>query len=149
MSVEENKNVVRRHYEELFNDRNLAVAAEITAADYVEHGVAPLRTSRGHSLDPVESLKGTVRWLTSAFPDLHIEIDDMIAEDDKVLAYITMRGTHEGEFQGIAPTGRSFQVKAMHLFRVRDGKAVEHWAVREDLPMLLQLGQTLVSAERG
>lgn len=147
MSVEENKRVVRRHYEELFNDRNLDVAAEITAADYVEHGVAALRSTRERAADPIESLKGTVRWLTSAFPDLRIEIEDLVAEGDKVLAYITMRGTHRGEFQGIAPTGRSFEAKAMHLFRIRDGKAVEHWAVREDLPMLLQLGQRLVPAE--
>ena len=72
----------------------------------------------------------------------------MIAEEDKVLAYITMRGTHKGEFQGIAPSGRRFEAKAMHLFRIRAGKAVEHWAVREGLPMLLQLGQTLVPAEQ-
>ena len=147
VSLEDNKAVVRRHYEELFNNRNLDIAAEITAADYIEHGVAPLRSSRGQAADPVESLKGTVRWLTSAFPDLRIEVDDMIAEGDKVLAYITMRGTHRGEFQGLEPTGRTFEAKAMHLFRIRDGKAVEHWAVREDLPMLLQLGQTLVPAQ--
>ena len=146
MSLEDNKRVVRRHYEELFNKRNLDIAAEITAADYIEHGVAPLRSSRGQAADPVENLKGTVRWLTSAFPDLRIELDDMIAEDDKVLAYITMRGTHRGDFQGIAPTGRTFEAKAMHLFRIRDGKAVEHWAVREDLPTLLRLGQTVVRA---
>ena len=147
VSLESNKAVIRRHYEELFNDRNLDIAAEITAADYIEHGVAPPRSSPGQAADPIESLKGTVRWLTNAFPYLRIEIDDMIAEGDKVLAYITMRGTHRGEFQGLEPTGRTFEAKAMHLFRIRDGKAVEHWAVREDLPMLLQLGQTLVPAK--
>ncbi len=94
----------------------------------------------GERPNPLESLKGTVRWLVGAFPDLRFEIDDLVAEGDKVLAYVTMRGTHEGEFQGIAPTGRSFETTAMHLFRVRDGKAVEHWAVRDDLRLLLQLG---------
>ena len=147
MSLEENKAVVRRHYEELFNRRNLAIAAEITSPDYVEHGVAAMRTTREEtSPDPVEGLRNTVRWLTAAFPDLYITVDDLIAEGDKVFAHITMRGTHEGKFQGIAPTGRTFEARAMHLFRVRDGKAVEHWAVREDLPMLLQLGMRVVPA---
>ncbi len=145
MSLDANKDVVRRHYEELFNRRDLGVAPEITSPDYVEHGVAAMRTAREETApDPVEGLRNTVRWLTAAFPDLHITVDDLVAEGDKVFAYITMRGTHEGEFQGSAPTGRSFEARAMHLFRVRDGKAVEHWAVREDLPMLLQLGMRLV-----
>jgi steroid delta-isomerase-like uncharacterized protein len=144
VSLDANKNVVRRHYEELFNSRDLGVAAEITGEDYVEHGVAAFAERVGDRPDPIEGLKETVRWLTGAFPDLRIEVDDLVAEGDKVLAYITMRGTHEGEFQGIPPTGRSFEARAMHLFRIRDGKAVEHWAVREDLPMMLQLGLRLV-----
>jgi steroid delta-isomerase-like uncharacterized protein len=144
MSLDANKDVVRRHYEELFNQRDLDMAAEITSEDYVEHGVAAFAERVGDRPDPVEGLRETVRWLTAAFPDLRIEVEDLVAEGDKVLAYITMRGTHRGEFQGIEPSGRSFEVKAMHLFRIRDGKAVEHWAVREDLPMLLQLGLRVV-----
>ena len=147
MSLRENKDVIRRHYEELFNGRRLDIAAEITAEDYVEHGVAAFAERVGDRPDAVEGLKETVRWLTDAFPDLHIEINDLVAEGDKVLAYITMRGTHEGLFQGIPPSGRTFEAKAMHLFRIRDGKAVEHWAVREDLPMLLQLGLRVVPGD--
>src|SRR5687768_15415508 len=98
MSLEANKAVIRRHYNELFNERRLEIAGEITAADYVEHGVAALAERAGERPNPVDSLKGTVRWLVAAFPDLRFEIDDLVAEGDKVLAYVTMRGTHEGEF---------------------------------------------------
>ena len=140
MSVEANKRVVRRHYDQLFNERRLDLAGELTSPDYLEHGIAPLAERVGDRVDPVEGLKETVRWLTAAFPDLRIGVDELIAEGDKVVSYITMRGTHLGEFQGIPPTGRSFDVKAMHLFRVADGKCVEHWAVRDDLRMLQQLG---------
>jgi len=125
MALEDNKHVIRRHYGELFNGRRLEMASEITAEDYIEHGVAPLRTSRARAAEPIESLRDTVRWLTSAFPDLHIEIDDMVAEGDKVLAYITMRGTHEGEFQGKAPTGRSFEARALVPRARRQGR--QHW----------------------
>ncbi len=140
MSLEGNKEVIRRHFEQMWNERDLDVVPEITAADYVEHGIAPLRRSTGPRPDPIESMKGTVRWLTAAFPDLRFAIDDVIAEGEKVVAYVTMRGTHQGEFQGIAATGKEVEAKAVHIFRLVGGKAVEHWAVRDDLTVLLQLG---------
>lgn len=62
-----------------------------------------------------------------AFPDMHIEVEDMIAEGDKVSARVAMSGTHQGEFQGIAPTGKQVQVRAIDIFRIANGKIVEHW----------------------
>ena len=62
-----------------------------------------------------------------AFPDARIEVEDMITEGDKVTARVAMSGTHQGEFQGIAPTGIQVQVRAIDIFRIANGKIVEHW----------------------
>ena len=78
--------------------------------------------------------------LRTAFPDLHYDTEELIAEDDKVVARTTMRGTHTGPFLGIPPTGRRFEQQQIHILRFVDGKAVEHRAVRDDLGMLQQLG---------
>jgi predicted ester cyclase len=78
--------------------------------------------------------------LRTAFPDLHFTIEDLVGEGDTVAGRVTMSGTHLGPFQGIPPTGRSFQQAHMHFVRFRDGKAIEHRAVRDDLGMMRQLG---------
>ena len=84
--------------------------------------------------------------LRRAFPDLHFTIEELVAEGDTVAGRVTMSGTHLGPFQGIPPTGRSFQQNHMHFVRFRDGKAIEHRAVRDDLGMMRQLGVISASA---
>ena len=143
MALEENKRVVRRHFEEIFNEQNLKVIEEITALDYREHGVAPFQAPTSEtkeSPDGPDSLRRTAQWLLTAFPDLHFTIERLIAENDMVAVRLVMEGTHKGTFQGIAPTGKRIQGTRTDLFRVRDGKITEHWANRDDLGMLLQLG---------
>jgi predicted ester cyclase len=78
--------------------------------------------------------------LRTAFPDLHFTIEELIAEGDVVAGRLTMSGTHEGPLMGMPPTGRSVQQAHMHFVRFRDGKAVEHWGVRDDLGMMQQMG---------
>jgi predicted ester cyclase len=78
--------------------------------------------------------------LTTAFPDHRIDIVDMVAEGDKVVMRITFSGTHQGSYMGIAPTGKHFTMELINITRVVNGKAVEHWGVRDDLGMLQQLG---------
>jgi predicted ester cyclase len=78
--------------------------------------------------------------LHSAFPDHHITIEVMVAEGDKVVMLNTYSGTHEGEFMGIAPTGKRFVQRQVHVMRFVDGKAVEHWGLRDDLGQMQQLG---------
>jgi predicted ester cyclase len=68
-----------------------------------------------------------------AFPDLHAELHQLVAEGDLVVGRLILSGTHQGEFMGVPPTGRSFPVQHMHMYRVADGKAAEHWACRDDL----------------
>jgi len=87
-----------------------------------------------------ESARQVVMMLRTAFPDLHFTIEELVAEGDTVAGRVTMRGTHLGPFQGIPPPGRSFQQAHMHFIRFRDGKAIEHRAVRYDLGMMQPLG---------
>jgi len=131
---ETNKAQFRRTYEELFNQGNLAVTDELIAPDFLNHEAPP-----GMNRGP-ESARQLVTWLRSAFPDLHFTIEELVAEGDTVVGRVTMSGTHQGPFQGIPPTGRSFQQAQMHFVRFRDGKGVEHRAVRDDLGLMQQLG---------
>jgi steroid delta-isomerase-like uncharacterized protein len=135
MSLDANKTLARRIWDDVFNNRNLGVADELVAPDAVNHEAGPGAPSRGP-----ESLKAAVTWLSTAFPDMHMAIDDVLAEGDKVVLQTTMSGTHQGTFMGIAPTGRRFAQRQVHFLRIKDGKAVEHWAVRDDLGFLQQLG---------
>jgi predicted ester cyclase len=84
--------------------------------------------------------RGLANMLRTAFPDLHFEIEELIAEGDTVAGRLSMSGTHEGALMGMPPTGHSMRQDHMHFVRFRDGKAVEHWGVRDDLSMMQQLG---------
>jgi predicted ester cyclase len=130
----ENKAQFRRTYEELLNGGELSVADELVAPDFVNHEAPP-----GKDRGP-ESMRGLATMLRTAFPDLHFTIEDLVAEGDTVAGRLTMSGTHEGPLMEMAPTGRSVHQDHMHIVRFRDGKALEHWGVRDDLSMMQQLG---------
>src|SRR5437660_5416469 len=110
MSSEENKAQYRRTFEEVFNQGNLALIDELVAPDFLNHEVPPGMNNRGP-----ESTQQVVRMLRTAFPDLHFTIEELVAEGDTVAGRVTMSGTHLGPFQGIPPTGRSFQQEHMHF----------------------------------
>ena len=143
-SEEENKAQYRRTFEEVFNQGNLALVDELVAPDFLNHEVPLGMNNRGP-----ESTRQVVRMLRTAFPDLHFTIEELVAEGDTVAGRVTMSGTHLGPFQGIPPTGRSFQQAHMHFVRFRDGKAIEHRAVRDDLGMMRQLGVIPAPANAG
>ena len=134
MSVEENKALFRRTYEELLNGGDLSVAEQLVAPDFVNH-----EAPRGRDRGP-ESMRGLAVMLRTAFPDLHFEIEELLAEGDVVAGRLSMSGTHEGPLMGTPPTGRSVRQEHMHFVRFEDGKAMEHWGVRDDLGMMQQLG---------
>jgi len=138
---ERNKVQFRRTYEEMFHQGNLAVADELIAPDCINHEVPPGMNNRGP-----ESARQVVTMLRSAFPDLHFTIEELVAEGDTVVGRVTMSGTHQGPFMGMAPTGRSLRQAQVHFVRFRDGKGIEHRAVRDDLGIMQQLGVIPVSA---
>ncbi len=134
MSVDVNKAVVQRLYDDLFNRARLAVADELVAADYRSHAAPP-----GTPAGP-DGLRQAVALLRAAFPDGRYVMEDLIGEDDRVAARLVFRGTHRGPYRGIPPTGRRVVQAQLHLLRLAAGQVAEHWALREDLALLEQLG---------
>jgi steroid delta-isomerase-like uncharacterized protein len=137
MSTTANKEIVRRFYEEVFNQRNVDAIDELVHPEFVNHDPTPVA-----SRDP-ESMKQFIHTMTQAFPDHHHAIEDLIAEGDKVVMRCTLTATHHGLFPGfleMPPTGKSICQRQIHILRVRDGKVAEHRVVRDDLMMMQQLG---------
>jgi predicted ester cyclase len=138
---EANKELVRRHFEEIFNRKNLAVCDEIMAEDFVEHAAAPFAPSAPGRVNGPQAMRATAEWLLAQFPDLHMTIEAIVAEGDTVAVRILSEGTNLGAFNGVMPpTGKHFVARQSHWFRVANNKLAEHWATREDLPAMLQLG---------
>jgi predicted ester cyclase len=140
MSIEENKALDRRSYEE-FNKHNWAGVEEDLAPDYVVH-------FPGADMD-VAGMKQLTRGIWTAFPDAYVVVEDVIAEGDKVVSRCTMRGTHQGDFMGIAPTGKQISYTWIAIDRIKDGKFVEGWANSDDLGLMQQLGAIPQMAQTG
>lgn len=103
MPVEENRDVIRRAYEELWNERNVGVVDELVAEDFLNHA-APPGKQRGR-----QGLKDVVRMFEGAFPDFRYEVEDVISEGDKVAVRDVFRGTHQGDFMGVPATGSTWR----------------------------------------
>ena len=133
MSIEENKNIVRR-YQEIYNSNDLDSLSEVVAEDLLTPKIMP-------GMEP--GLKGGkqvhARTLIG-MPDWHTAIDDMVAEGDKVVARITMTGTHTGDFWGIPATGKRVAFTGIYIVRIANGKVVEHWGEEDAVSLLQQLG---------
>jgi steroid delta-isomerase-like uncharacterized protein len=135
LSAEENKAVVRRMLDELFNRGNLDLAEEIIASDFVEHD-----PNMPEDLHGPEEFKEYVAAYRSAFPDIHIAVEDQVAEEDKVATRWTGTGTHEGDLSGIAPTGIRTTVAGMDISRISGGKIAESWSSYDMMGLMHQLG---------
>ena len=133
MVLEQNKAIVRRLGEEVWNNGDLAVVDELVAPDFVGYGPGK-RTTRGP-----ERLKQTVLRMRTAFPDLHFTVEDELAIGDKVVTRWTGRGTHQGEWRGIAPTGKYVTLAGIAIRRIAGGKIVERWVNTDQLGMITQL----------
>lgn len=138
---EANKNLVRRHFQLIWNQRDDAACDELMADDYTENAAAPFATAQPGKVHGPTAMRGTVAWLTTQFPDMRMEVESLIAEDDLVVARVVSTGTNLGDLPGGPPaTGQTFTARQCHWFRIVDGKLAEHWAVRDDLSAMLQLG---------
>ena len=133
--------LARRIFEEVFNEQKLDACGEIFARDYVEHAVAPFQTEEPGIVDGPEHMRGVVTWLRDQFPDMQMTVEAIAAEGDTVAVLVRSEGTNTGKLNGVMPpTGKRFSARQSHWYRVVDGKLAEHWATREDLPTMLQLG---------
>ena len=134
MDLEANKKLVRRQFEELINNKNLTVIDSDMAADFIDHEAAP-------SLAPgLEGVRQHISGLHQNCPDLHVTIEDIIAEGDRVVVRNTWRGTHTGPAFGVPPTGKSFVLKGIVVWRIRDSQICERWATLDRLGLQQQLG---------
>lgn len=136
MSTEQNKATVRRFYEEMLSGHDLGVAGELFTENFVDHDP----DDPGGRLSGVEGAREEVGQYIAAFPDMQVSVDDLFGEEDRVVVRGTLRGTHQGAFAGIPPTGKSVTVGAMQAFRLVDGKIAEAWLSIDRLGMLQQLG---------
>ena len=130
MSLEANKAIVRRWFEAT-NKQNLSVYDDLVAPDFVDH----TRQVRGR-----ENVKQFVTMVFKAFPDFHANIEDLIAEGDKVWVRVKITMTHTVEYRGIAPTGKKITETSVSINRIVDGKIVEQWYVTDDMDFYKQLG---------
>ena len=131
---EENKALVRGIVDEAWNRGQLAVVDEAFAPDYQEHNPRP-------GQEPgIAGYKGGVEMMRAAFPDLSLDVRDIIAEGDRVAILYTLHGTHDAELMGIPASGQRVLSEGMVFARVRDGKVIERWGVQDMLTLLQQIG---------
>ncbi len=133
MSTEANKSLIRRYYEEVLNGGKVALLDELAVPDYDEHSPFPGQPNG------VEGLKARVGAIVGSFRP-RFTLNELVAEADTVVAYWTNTGTHQGEFMGIPPSGRTVTISGVDIHRLRGGRMAEHWHVIEQLQMLQQLG---------
>jgi steroid delta-isomerase-like uncharacterized protein len=134
MDADAMKRFALERVEALFNRGEIDRVEEFVTPDFVNHEAWP-------GEDPgYEGFKLRLRRLHDAISDLRMEVHEVIAEGDLVAYRATLSGAHTGALLGVPPTNRPFSVQHMHMLRIRDGKASEHWATRDDLGMLQQLG---------
>jgi serine phosphatase RsbU (regulator of sigma subunit) len=132
-AAEENKAIFRRYVEEIPNQGNMMVADEIFDR-YISHQPDGSTLVRGP-----EDVKRFTGEFHSAFPDLHVSIEEQIAEGDKVVSHFTIRGTHQGDFRGLAPTGKQIALTGVTTFRFSpEGKVVETWDSYDQLSLMRQ-----------
>jgi steroid delta-isomerase-like uncharacterized protein len=143
MSVEENKAVVQRYLEEFVNQKNLAVFDELVADDggMTCGGVAARFEGR-------ESIRDSAKAALSAFPNLQLRIDEVVAEGDKVVVRWTGRGNHEGDFLGIEPTGQVVPVSNVEIYELENGKIKSIRVQPDILPLVERLPDFMAAAQR-
>lgn len=135
MSTQENKDLVRRWWEALNQRSAQQIIDDTYASDYILHDPS--------LAEPVQGVDGVREFVTSvltAFPDAQYTIESLIAEGDKVAQQISVRGTHQAEFQGIPATGKPVAVWVMLISRIANGKVVEEWQMFDALGMLKRMG---------
>lgn len=125
-----NTDTVRAFIEAFWNVRSLDTTDRFLAPDYIDHAYTP---------PTVEGLKATAAELAAALPDHRSTIEDVVAQGDKVVTRMMLRGTHGGPFRGAAPTGNMIEVNVYRMYRLAGGKIAEHWALLDTATLLRQI----------
>lgn len=133
MSAETNKAIVRRVFNEVVNNGNVGVADELIGPNYMNHPFPVPATGP-------EAFKMVVALFRTAFPDITVTLEDVVAEGDLVATRGYFTGTHQGDFNGIPPTGKAINAPYIDLWRLENGKAAENWVQIDMMGILQQLG---------
>ena len=132
MSPEQNKSIVRRYIEQVYNQNNPSVLDELLAPNYVRYLAAGAPLDREQQIARLEGMR-------MAFPDIHLDLVRLIAEGEFVTLQVILRGTHRGTFMGIEASGREIAVPAIDIVRLENGKMVEHWGGMDSGVLMQQL----------
>jgi steroid delta-isomerase-like uncharacterized protein len=133
MPTDRNKQIVRRFIDEIFVAGRPETVDELLADDFVGH----TWPSTGR---PKDDLKAAIGMTRAALADIRFTIDDLIAEDDRVVARVTASARQVGEFMKMPASGKRYEIGEIHIFRLRDGTVVEHWHQFDQMGMMRQLG---------
>ncbi len=133
MTLEDNKALVRRFIDEIFVEGRLDAVDELVADDFVAHTWRSTGDGKG-------DLKRAIERVGQGLADARFVVEDVIAEDDRVAVRVTASATQVGEFMGLPPSGRTYTIGEIHIFRIRDGKVTEHWHQFDQMALMRQLG---------
>ena len=120
MSIEANKAIIRTLYEKIFNEGQVAVVDKLFSPHFVDHSTPEQETGSA-------GVKAYIEQVRKGFPDIHVTIEDLLAEGESIAVRTTWRGTHQGVYEGVEATGKHVERTMMQIFRIRDGKIVEEW----------------------
>ena len=143
ISVDDNKALVRRFYEEVWDRGNTDFAFQVFADDYVRHDLRPT-----DALPGPEGQKKIADDFRAAFPDLRFLVDLIVGEDDYVAARWTATGTHSGRWGAVEPTGSQATFSGVNIYRFENGKVAEIWNHRDDLGLAEQVGASMYAGAR-
>ena len=135
MSIKDNKAIIRRYFDEVFNQGNMEVVDELVARDVSGQDAAIDETRT------IEDLKEVVVLFHTAFPDARYVIHDLIAEGDRVVARWSLTGTHRGTYLDVSPTEKRVILNGIIIYRLEDGKIVEYWGEIDHLGLMRQLSE--------
>ena len=135
--LNENKQLIIKYFDEVWNKGKLDVLDEIIAPTYINHNPGTPNPIPGP-----EGLKPIVVEIRKAFPDLKFEIKNMLICNDQIAVHTIMRGTHNGDFFGLKPTNKVIEIAQMQIERIINNRIVEHWRVTDELLMLKQLSHS-------
>ncbi len=134
MTTEQNKAIVRRVNKEFIEGGNVNTVYEIFSADFINHSAPP-----GSPQGPEAIIYFFNQLLKPAFPDLKVEIQDMVAEGDKVTTRKSFHATHKGEFFGVQPTGKKVVMDVIDIIQLKDGKFIAHWGILDMHALMTQI----------
>jgi steroid delta-isomerase-like uncharacterized protein len=136
-TTDENKALAQRFYNEVMNSHNLAGVKSFVTTDFLDHNPSPGHTGKG-----IDDLTAQLNEMIIALPDFHVTADLIVAEEDTVVAYLTMTGTNTGPFGNMPASNKPVKINGVDIVRIKDGKATERWGVFDNLSMMTQMGMT-------